>query len=210
MKRVFIIGATSFGRVLESWLEQSPEFGKEWIIGGFLHSGENDFSEFPSDYRIEGDWQDFRFAEGDMVVPGIASGEWKRKIFETLSGKVDFLTFVHPRALVCKFVKLGRGVVIGPYCVVGNNVTMGDGSMLDCGVQVGHDSVIGDFVSIMPSVDLGGFCRVDEGSFLGTKSTVVPHKHIGSDCNISAGSVVMRNVRPGRTMGGNPAVPIDD
>jgi len=209
MKRIFIIGATPFGRVLESWLEQSPDCGREWEIGGFLHSGTQNLDKFPTDYNVVGDWQDFEFVKGDMVIPGIASAVWKEKIFETVSGRAEFFTFIHPAAIICKFVEIGRGVAIGPHCIVGTHVSIGDGAMLNCGTQIGHDSIIGRFVSIMANVDLGGFCTIGDGSFMGTNSTLVPHKRIGKNCNISAGAVVMCNVRDGRTMGGNPAVSLN-
>jgi len=58
----------------------------------------------------------------------------------------------------------------------------------------------------MAHVDLGGWVEIGNHVFMGTQSMVVPKKKIGDNCQITAGSVVMRNLKAGKNVYGNPAV----
>lgn len=61
---------------------------------------------------------------------------------------------IHPSAIVDSAAKLGEGVDIGPFCVVGPDVTLGDGVRLvshvavDGRTSIGADTVIYPFASI--------------------------------------------------------------
>lgn len=63
-------------------------------------------------------------------------------------------TAIHPTAIVDPAARLGQGVTIGPYCIVGGNVVLGDRCRLlahvylDGRTTIGSDSVIHPFASI--------------------------------------------------------------
>jgi UDP-N-acetylglucosamine acyltransferase len=63
---------------------------------------------------------------------------------------------IHATALVDASAELGRGVVIGPYSIVGPRVSIGDGS------------TIGPHVLIERDTTLGQDCRISQGAVLGT------------------------------------------
>ena len=42
--------------------------------------------------------------------------------------------------------------------------------------------------------------------FLGARALIIPNRKIGDFAKISAGAVVFTNVKPGKTMIGNPAM----
>lgn len=205
MKNLYIICAGAFGRELESWLEQSPDYRTEWIIKGFLHSGESQHSSEISDYPICGDWKDFDFSKDDIVIIGITDPVWKENIYNHLKGRVDFLSFVHPSAIIGKRVRVGEGTVICPNCILTTNIEIGKCVTINCNSLIGHDAKVGDFSSLMPNVDLGGWTSVGKSCFMGTKSTLIPHKTIGDNCKITAGSVVVRSLKSNKTVFGNPA-----
>ena len=64
------------------------------------------------------------------------------------------MTVIHPTAIVDKATKLGSNVSIGPYCVIGANVSIGDGSVLlshvvlDGNTEVGFNNKIYPFSTI--------------------------------------------------------------
>ena len=206
MRKLYLVGAGAFGRELETWLEQSPEFQHEWEIAGYLHNGESTLAQYPSDYKVIGDWKTFSFSSDDMVIPAIADFRWKKLIHESLHSRVTFFTFIHPSVIMGKFTKIGEGSVICPNCVITTDVRIGICATINIGTQIGHDVQIGDFCSLMAHVDLGGWVEIGNHVFMGTQSMVVPRKKIGDDCQIAAGSVVMRNLKAGRNVYGNPAV----
>lgn len=88
---------------------------------------------------------------------------------------------VHPSALVEKGAKLGSGVRIGPFCHVGADAVVGDGTEL-----AAH-------VTIMGATTLGRNCTVYPNAVLGAPPQNTKHKGgrttlvIGDDCTIREG-----------------------
>lgn len=62
---------------------------------------------------------------------------------------------IHPTAIVHPNAKLARGVEIGPYCIVGENVSIGTGSVLHAHVVVNGWTTIGEDVQIYPFATIG-------------------------------------------------------
>jgi acetyltransferase-like isoleucine patch superfamily enzyme len=72
-----------------------------------------------------------------------------------------------------------------------------------------HDCVVGPFSTISGGACLTGGTKVGERVFVGSNATIIPGRTIGDDAFISAGSVVIRNVKPGTKVFGNPARRVD-
>lgn len=66
------------------------------------------------------------------------------------------MTSIHPTALVDPAAQLGEGVEIGPYCIVGPDVALGDRVRLLAQVNVGGATTIGADCVLHPFVALGG------------------------------------------------------
>jgi len=96
--------------------------------------------------------------------------------------------------------------------------TIGEGIMIDhaTGVVIGETTVIGNDVSMLHGVTLGGtgkstgirHPRIGNGVLIGASATVLGHVAIGDRAKIAAGSVVLKDVVPGCTVAGVPAVPV--
>ncbi|MDR2146039.1 MAG: acetyltransferase [Tannerella sp.] len=208
LKRLYIIGASGLGREVESCLEHTPVEQRDWEIAGFLHSyqpGKSPLEGYPSDYEIVGDWETFPLTKDDYCVIAVADCSWREKIYHALKDKVTFLTYIHPTSMIYKFAIIGEAVFIAPYCIISTNVKIENGVMLNSATRIGHDSTIGNFTSLMADVDVGGWCTIGEKVFMGTKSTLIPHKKIANNAIVGAGAVVIRNVKEGVTVFGNPA-----
>ncbi|MDQ6437126.1 acyl-ACP--UDP-N-acetylglucosamine O-acyltransferase [Mesorhizobium sp. LHD-90] len=65
-------------------------------------------------------------------------------------------TFIHPLAIVEPGAGIGAGVQIGPFCHVGPDVTIGDGTRLISHVVVAGATTIGRNCTIHPQAVLGG------------------------------------------------------
>ena len=204
---LFIIGASNFGREMESWIQLIPPAERDWELKGYLHyfDGRSPLEGYPSDCKIVGDWRTFKLTRNDYCIAAVADCLWKMKIYEHLKDKVTFYTYMAPDAVLGKYNIIGEGSVICPGCKITTNVILGKCVILNIGTQIGHDSVIGDFCSLMPNVDLGGRVTVGKNVFIGTKATIIPKIVIGEGATIGAGSVVVRKVKSGVTVFGNPA-----
>ncbi len=212
-RRLFIIGAGSFGRVLENWLGLIDASSRDWELAGFLHQyeGKSPLEGFPTDLAIAGDWRNFSFRDSDLCVMGTSDIAWKQRVYEHLKGKVRFFTFIDPTVgFNPRFVNIGEGTVICRNCVLASNVRIGRFVTVCMGSQIGHDVSIGDYSSLMSSVDIAGRVKVGEFVFLGSKAAVIPRKSICAGANIGAGGIVVRSIKDNKkTYFGNPARPID-
>ncbi len=64
-------------------------------------------------------------------------------------------TTIDPRAVVDPGARLGRNVHIGPFCVIGPDVEIGDGTRLESHVTVFGPTVLGSENVVFPMVSLG-------------------------------------------------------
>ena len=204
-KRLFILGAGGFGRELESWLDEIPDNLRDWYIEGFLDDNLKALDGYPSSFNIIGRIDGFEFQKNDLVVMGIANPKVKETIYNSVVNKVEFFTFISPKATVGRFSVLEEGTVVCPGVVITTNTVLEKLTIVNCGSQIGHDAVIGRFSSLMSNVDIGGGCKIGEKVYMGTKSTLIHRKIICSGSLIGAGAVVFRNVIKKGTYIGNPA-----
>jgi UDP-3-O-[3-hydroxymyristoyl] glucosamine N-acyltransferase len=81
---------------------------------------------------------------------------------------------IHPTAIIAKSAKLGRGVAIGAYTIVEENVVIQDNTVIYPGcyigrdVQVGENTLIYANVSIREEVALGNRVVIQSGSVIGS------------------------------------------
>ncbi len=88
------------------------------------------------------------------------------------------MTTIHPTAILAEGVKIGADVEIGPYCVIGPNVEIGDGGRLLSHVVADGFTKIGPRTSIYPFACIG--LRPQDLKYKGEQSSL----EIGADCTI--------------------------
>jgi len=82
---------------------------------------------------------------------------------------------IHSTAVISESACLGKNVVIGPYTIVEDNVTIGDNSIIYGGCSIGHHSVIGEDALIYPHV------AIRERTEIGNRVIIHCGAVIGSD-----------------------------
>ncbi|MBV8492271.1 MAG: UDP-3-O-(3-hydroxymyristoyl)glucosamine N-acyltransferase [Alphaproteobacteria bacterium] len=116
-----------------------------------------------------------------------------------------------------KIPQLGR-VVIGDDVDIGANTTIdrgsghdtviGPGTMIDNLVQIGHNVVLGRGCVLAGQVGISGSTRLGDFVMAGGQAGFAGHLTIGTGARIAAKAGLMRDVAPGETVCGSPAVPI--
>jgi UDP-N-acetylglucosamine acyltransferase len=99
---------------------------------------------------------------------------------------------IHPTALVSSLAVLGDNVKIGPYCVVGDDVSLDDGVELISHVVVEGSTIIGANTRVFPFASIGHIPQ--DLKYAGEKSRL----EIGRDCTIRE----QVTINPGTSGGG--------
>jgi UDP-3-O-[3-hydroxymyristoyl] glucosamine N-acyltransferase len=144
---------------------------------------------------------------GDRVIlhPGVRVGQ-------------DGFGFA-PGSVHTKVPQLGR-VIVGDDVEIGANTTVdrgagpdtviGAGTKIDNLVQIGHNVTIGKGCLIAALVGISGSTRIGDYVMIGGQSGFVGHITVGDGARIAAQSGVTRDVKPGATMAGAPAMDARD
>jgi len=186
MKEVaYILGKGGHARVIASFLPYEVVFIDRDDESAFLHSP----------------------PRGAAVYVGIGDNSIRERVFNSLTaaGIIPNI-FVCPGALVAPGAEIGAGSIILPGAVVMTGVKLGENCIVDLVSSIDHDSVVGAHTFIGPGVNIPGQVKIGSRCFFGVKSATFPRVTIGNSAVIRAGSLVIKDVEPGTTVGGNPAV----
>ena len=74
---------------------------------------------------------------------------------------------------------------------------------------LGHDVQIGDYATLSSMCHILGNVQIGSGVFMGSNVVVAPHANIEDDAYVGIGSVVLRRVKKGKRVFGNPAREMD-
>ena len=106
---------------------------------------------------------------------------------------------IHPSSIVSPKAKLGAGVKVGPFCMVGDDVDLGDGVELVSHAVIAGRTTIGARGKVFPFASIGH--QPQDLKYHGEPSTL----SIGSDCTFREGVTI----NPG-TEGGGMSTSIGD
>jgi len=203
---LYIVGAGGFGRELYCWLKDLAGWGRDWTFAGFLDDNLAALDEFKYDGQVVAPAHDYVPRAGQVFACGIGNVAIKEKVCGPLLARgANFLTVVHPRAVVGANVELGAGAVICPGVVLTCDIKVGEMAMLNLHSSIGHDVSIGKWTTLSPQSNLNGGVTVGASVFLGSGAVILPGHSVGDSALVGAGSVVMRDVKRGQSVFGNPA-----
>lgn len=116
-----------------------------------------------------------------------------------------------------KVPQLGR-VVIEDDVEIGANTTIdrgagpdtviGQGCWIDNLVQIAHNVQLGRGCVIVAQVGISGSTKIGDFVQIGGQAGLTGHLTIGTGARIAAQAGIMRDIEPGATYGGSPAVPV--
>lgn len=102
-------------------------------------------------------------------------------------------------------VVIGKGTNVMSGSVITNDITIGEGVLINLNCTIGHDSYIGNYCELSPGVHISGHVILGDFSSLGSGVVVIPGIHIGKNCLIGAGSVVNKDIPDNSVAVGVPA-----
>ena len=195
MKRILIFGAGGHAKVVIDIARKSGYF-VAGVIDEALVAGSEFCGAFvlgcTSDLvRI---CREVQFATG---VVAIGNNMFRAKVLDTILDvypQFQFVTLVHPSAVLGDDVHIGEGSVIMAGAIVNSASTIGRHVIINTKASLDHDAEIGDFTSIAPGATLGGNVAIGEHVAIGLGANVVHGVHIGSHAVIGAGALVNKSL----------------
>ena len=207
MTKVAVLGGGGHAKVLISCLKLDPNLE----ITGIYDQDESKKSQTVLGISILGTEDELLEQENPelLLVNGLGTTQVsspRHDLFEKFKDEgFEFLTVVHPSAIISEEViieegaQIMAGVVLQPGCHIGAN------SILNTSCSIDHDCNIQKSCHIAPGAVLSGNVTVGERSHIGTGARVIQGVSIGYSATIAAGSTVIRDVPGHSVVKGTPA-----
>lgn len=205
MKKLIIIGAGGMGRTFYDMARESVGFGSEYTIKGFIDDNTAALDGFENYPPMLGTISGYVPKEDEVFVCSIGGGSRRKCMEEIIAKGGSFLTMIHKTVRLGTNVEVGEGTVVGAFTTIGADAKVGKYNLIQSYTVVGHDSRIGDWNRIDTHVTLVGGTIVEDETDIHT-SAMISHKVVvESNSRVAACSFVIRRVKSGTTVMGNPA-----
>jgi UDP-N-acetylbacillosamine N-acetyltransferase len=117
----------------------------------------------------------------------------------------DFITAIHPSAVIAGDASIGGGTVVAAASVINPAARIGRHVIINTSASVDHECLIDDGAHIGPGAHLGGCVTVGRATWIGIGAVVKDHVKIGAGTIIGAGAVVVEDIPDGVVAYGVPA-----
>ena len=210
MKHLLIIGARGWGREVYDIAKACIEAGADFLVKGFLDDKADALNGFKNYPPIIGPVETYEIKKDDIFICALGDVKYKKQYADIIQAKGgEFISLVHPTAVIGTNAQIGKGCVVGAYANLSSDTTIGDFVTISIRAGMGHDSTIGNYSHIGGNCCISGFVTIGEFVTMHPGCMMVPHRRIGDNAIIGTGSVVLSNVKANTTVFGNPAKKID-
>lgn len=208
MKHLIIIGAGGMGRQIHFDATCSKGYGTEWDIKGFIDDNLDALKdiEYKGYPPVIGTIKDYQPMPEDVFTCSIGDVITKHKVCDLIESRGgEFINLIHKNVYLHPSVRIGKGVIISYEAGLGVDVTIGNFCLIQNGAIIGHDVKIGDYSRIDCRVILIGGVVIGSDVTIHTNSIISHNVVVGDGAKVGAMSFVIRRVKPGVTVQGNPA-----
>ena len=210
MKQLIIIGARGFGREVYALAKRSIGYNENFVIKGFLDDKYNALDGFINYPPIIGSVEDYTIQPDDVFICALGSTQWKKHYVEIILSKGGvFINLIDKTVIFNENVIIGSGCILCEHVIISNDIVINDFVTIHPFCNFGHDVSIGSFTNIGAQCFVGGFTIIESGVSIHAKATILDKLKISENAIIGIGSVVLRNVKSGITVFGNPAKKVD-
>lgn len=205
MKNLIIIGAGGMGRTMYSNALESIGYGEKFVVKGFVDDNLEALDGFPNYPPVIGTIRNYQPQQDDVFVSSIGGISRKACMEEIIRRGGEFIELIHQTARLLANVKLGKGNFIGAYTVIGNDAVVGDYNMIQSYTIIGHDTKVGNYNRIDTHVTCVGGTVIEDDVNIHTSAVISHGVVIETGAHVGALSFVIKKVKAGTTVMGNPA-----
>ncbi len=139
----------------------------------------------------------------DFII-AVGSNGIRKRIAEKYPG-LNYVSLVHPAAIVGANVTIGKGTVVTAGAILNPCTTIGAHCIVNSGAVIEHDNILENYVHISPNAALGGTVHIGEGTHIGIGASVRNNVTICCGCTIGVGTAVVKNITQAGVYVGVPA-----
>lgn len=202
MESITIIGSGGHTKVVIDVIEAEGKYKIEAIVCDFAKPGTEILG-----YKVIGGLDMLKDLPqfGIIAIGDNFFREQHEAKIKELCPDFEFVSAVHPSAIVSKHATIGAGMLIQAGAAIKADTQIGNHCIVNSNVSIGHDIVIDDYVTIGPGAMVGGFTRIGKGSAVNVGSVVRDRITIGEYSIVGMGAVVTRDIPAYVVAYGNPA-----
>ena len=210
MKRLVIVGAGGLGKEVVRYIKDINQIHPTYEVLGFIDSAPEKKGIEYFGVPVLGDFDILNSLSASnekldgfcaVAKPSIKS----RLVLQMKEYNIEAISIIHPTAYISPEVQIGKGVLIGPFCVLTTNITIGDYVHINPQCGIGHDTTISDFSTLYWNVNVSGNVTIEERVEIGSKAFIKQGLTIRKNSVIGAGAVVIHSIESGMTVVGVPA-----
>lgn len=206
MKNLIIIGAGGFGREVHNLIPNCNGYGECYVIKGFINDIPDALADKEGYAPIIGTIRDYQPQPDDVFVCAIGDIAGRKKCTQMLLERgAEFISLVHKTAKAGRNTRIGKGCILTSRVGISCDCFIGDFTIFQDECLVGHDTHIGSFCHFHPRAFVAGRVQIGDEVHVGPYALIHPDRKIGANATIGGGSFVIRNVKAGTTVYGNPA-----
>jgi sugar O-acyltransferase (sialic acid O-acetyltransferase NeuD family) len=162
------------------------------LIAGFLSADADILAGRDCPMPILSDPATFAPQTGDGLLLAIGIPSVRRRVASDLLARgAEFLTLVHPTAIVNATASIGPGSIVCPGAIVSVAARLGRFGLVNYHASLAHDACAGDFAVLSPYAALGGGARIADDVFLGLHTSVGPGVSVGPRSKVAANSCAL-------------------
>jgi sugar O-acyltransferase (sialic acid O-acetyltransferase NeuD family) len=210
MKHLIILGAGGFGREIFCLAIESIGYGTDFDVKGFLDPDKHKLDGYEDYPPIIGEENTYEIQNEDVFICAFGDVNLKEKCCNKIKERGGrFITLIHKDAYISKNVSIGEGCTIMRDSGISCDIKIGNFVSIQGYVSIGHDVEISDFVYLGARAFIGGGAIIGGSAVLHTNAIILPLVKVGNHCVVGAGAVVIKKVKDGETVYGNPAKKLD-
>ncbi len=128
-------------------------------------------------------------------IIGIGSNQVRQKIVNDLDRfGISWGRAIHPSCVIGSNVSIGEGTVVMPGCVINADSLIGNHVIVNTAVSIDHDNQINHFSHLSPGVRTAGNVTISQSVHLGIGCSVIPGVHISNNTIVGASSCVTKDL----------------
>lgn len=195
-KNIIIFGSSGQAKVIVDIIEKQNEFNIIGLIDDFKDKGElflgyeilgksKNLPKLISKYKVDAGI----IAIGDNWTRGNVAEEVRR-----IAPNFKFASVIHPSAQIGNDVSIGNGTVVVAGAIINSGSTVGAHCIINTNSSIDHDCKIANFASIAPGATLAGHVNLGSYSAVCVGANVINDLSVGEHTIIGSGATVVTDI----------------